>query len=369
MKAPAAPRVLMITWEYPPCYSGGAGTACAGMVCALQQLGTEVGILLPWAGRVIGPDAEGAIPEDLAGYDGAGVYSRGVSLPAGDGLTTGGAFDLIHCHDWPAIPAGMELRRRLGIPLIVHIHSLESDRSPGGGNRELAALEADGCRRADRVIAVSRYTAGKLAAEYGVPADKIRILYNGFEPAAPGPGRLSVSDKKTVLFLGRFTRQKGPDIFLDAALALVQARRDVVFVMAGAGPMEGELRFRAGGAVSFAGFVPRQDVPALLDGADILAVPSRSEPFGLAALEAMARGVTVVITRTAGLAEIAHNLLALDRPSGGALGGALNTLLDAPGESERIGRAAAREATGLGWDLRGRELSRLYAELTAMPRS
>lgn len=370
-KAGVLPRVLMITWEYPPRFTGGEGTACRGLVRALIRRGAEVSILLPWA-SFMKPDEQGELPPlDLpeTGYPPEGVYEEPRLPEEIPPLPPGLSFDILHCHDWTTVPAGLELRRRTGKPLVLHIHSLESDRSGGKENPRIAALEAEGCRRADLVIAVSGRTAENLTARYGIPPEKIRVLYNGFELEAPSePPKNYNPGGKTVLFLGRLAEQKGPDIFLEAARRLAESRNDTVFIVAGAGPLENSLKAypglsRAADKIIFTGFVPRGELTALLDSVDLLVAPSLAEPFGIAALEAMSRGVAVVITRTAGLTEITGNLVALGRPDPGDLTALLSRMLDAPEETAALGAAAAGDAEKLGWNIRAEELLGFYREI------
>ncbi len=372
-------RVLMVSWEYTPWYTGGTGTACRGMTGALGKMGIKVFIWLPWSGTVFEPDDSGAIGRDestldITGYPGYGVYDVNFYLPYIGGYIPECNFDLIHCHDWPTIQAALQLQKRCKKPLVFHLHSLESDRAPGTGNPEIAAREREGCQKADMVIAVSKYTAKKITEEYAIPQAKIRVLYNGYEledTKCPAPRYNPWG--KAVLFLGRLADQKGPDIFLEAALRLSVARSDTVFIIAGSGPMEQGLweaarTSRAGERIIFTGFIPHWELTSLLEGVDMVVMPSLSEPFGITGLEAMSLGLTVIVTATAGLTEVVKNIVALDRPEPADLACLLSELLDTPGEIKRIGRAAAREAADLGWNIRGKELVALYQELHFKPR-
>ena len=117
-----------------------------------------------------------------------------------------------------------------------------------------------------------------------------------------------------------------------------------------------------GGAdrVVFTGFVPREGVPGLLEGADLLVIPSRSEPFGIVGLEAMSRGTAVVVIQHAGLTEVVKNVVPLQRPGVSDLLPLLNDLLDAPGFLESLGKAGKEEASCLTWMRRGEELKDMY---------
>ena len=87
--------------------------------------------------------------------------------------------DVIHAHDWMTFPAATRIARMLSVPLVVHIHSLEQDRSGHGPNPTITAIESAGVRTATRVIAVSHYTARKIHELHGVPFDRISVVHNG----------------------------------------------------------------------------------------------------------------------------------------------------------------------------------------------
>ena len=90
------------------------------------------------------------------------------------------SFDVIHAHDWMSFPAGQELKKRTGKPLVAHVHSTEYDRAGlSKGNRFIEAVEYEGMHRADHVIAVSYYTKRLLEQKYGVDPNKISVVHNG----------------------------------------------------------------------------------------------------------------------------------------------------------------------------------------------
>jgi hypothetical protein len=98
-------------------------------------------------------------------------YLRGLHQPArtGNGDTS---FDMIHAHDWMTYPAGVALSELTGKPLVVHVHSLEYDRSGHSVNPQIDQIERLGTNRASLVIAVSYYTAAVVQREHGVAPEK-----------------------------------------------------------------------------------------------------------------------------------------------------------------------------------------------------
>jgi len=120
-----------------------------------------------------------------------------------------------------------------------------------------------------------------------------------------------------VLFLGRLVFQKGPDYFVEAAVRVVEHRPDVLFVVAGEGDMRGTLMQRVaslglGRNILFTGWIAPEDTRRLFAAADLFVMPSVSEPFGIAALEAIDAGVPVIVSRGAGVREVVRTMLEVD---------------------------------------------------------
>jgi glycosyltransferase involved in cell wall biosynthesis len=144
-------------------------------------------------------------------------------------------FDVIHAHDWLTYLAGLEARRATGRPLVVHVHATELDRAGDGANRFVADIERLGLTQADRVIAVSRYTAQRVSGTYGVPAERLRVVHNAIDPKET-VGDWSVGETDPlILFAGRITWQKGPEDFVEAAARVTGEIGNARFAVAGSG--------------------------------------------------------------------------------------------------------------------------------------
>nr|MCU0688184.1 glycosyltransferase [Phycisphaerales bacterium] len=194
--------------------------------------------------------AVGAAPDLHApgiGKTGAGAMYRGDLFAEAERyarlvvtLTRGEKFDVIHAHDWLTYPAGIALARVSGKPLIVHVHSTEFDRSGEHPNQRVYDVERRGMNAAIRVVAVSELTKNLCTGKYGVPTEKVDVVYNGIDDARLQPGPKDHIDKKDkiVLFLGRITMQKGPEYFIAAAKRVLEKVPEAKFIMAGAGDME-----------------------------------------------------------------------------------------------------------------------------------
>lgn len=234
----------------------------------------------------------------------------------------GRRFDLVHGHDWLAVPALAQLKNRHGHRVVFTIHSTEYGRC-GNTFRDdpmswrIRHLEWEGAYVANHVICVSQTLAREIQWCYSVPGDKTSTVYNGVDVAKfeENVDRGAVRkfygvgvDDPMVLFVGRMAWQKGPDILLDAMPALVPEFPRMKVVFAGDGDMRGGLEARAAGSAAasgarFAGHVSGRPLVELFKSADLVCVPSRNEPFGIVILEAWSAGKPVVATRIGGPAE------------------------------------------------------------------
>jgi glycogen synthase len=234
-------------------------------------------------------------------------------------MLRGQDFDVIHAHDWLTFPAGQALARVSGRPLVVHVHSTEFDRSGEHINQRVYDIERRGMQSAIRVLCVSELTKSIVVRRYGVDASRADVIYNGIdaEAAQPRPGEKLGGKDKIVLFLGRITMQKGPEYFIGAAKRVLEKEPDAKFIMAGAGDMELRMielaaELGIGHRVLFTGFLRGPDVERVYQMADCYVMPSVSEPFGIAPLEAMRNDVPVIISKQSGVSEVLTHALKVD---------------------------------------------------------
>lgn len=278
--------------------------------------------------------------------------------------------DLVHAHDWMTFPAGTRVARMLGVPFVAHVHSLEQDRSGAGANGTISAIEGAGLKSADRIIAVSHYTANQIHHVHGIPLDRIDVVHNGVyakhtahsnrnEEPQPGP---------VVLFLGRITFQKGPDYFVEAADKVLQKIPDAKFVMAGSGDMLPRLqeRVRELGiqhAFQFPGFVRGADVEHLFSIADVYVMPSVSEPFGISALEAMSYETPVILSRQSGASEVLRHALKVDFWDIHKLAAQIVAVLTYPELKQSIIDMAREEVRRVHWEAAAQKVKKVYEKL------
>lgn len=229
-------------------------------------------------------------------------------------------FDVVHSHDWMTFPAGLAVAGIKGVPLVVHVHSTEFDRAGLNIDQRIYDIERRGMHGAIKIIAVSYLTKNLITHHYGISADKVEVVYNAIDVNGNGfdeeKYRIN-KDEKIVLFLGRITMQKGPEYFLAAAKKVLEVMDNVKFVMAGSGDMirrtiEMAAAMGIGHKVLFTGFLRGGDVEKVFKMADLYVMPSVSEPFGIAPLEAMSHDVPVIISKQSGVSEVLTHALKVD---------------------------------------------------------
>jgi glycosyltransferase involved in cell wall biosynthesis len=323
------------------------------------------------------PEADGTPPDYPLAYA-AAELSRGSTARAIESYdawvaSRRGLEDaaVVHVHDWFGAVGGTELARRLGRPLVITIHSTEYDRSLGHPNAPIREREEFGIRAADRVIAVSQHLGRQLVEKYGARPERLRVVYNAVRPTP----RLEpvASAGRIVLCLGRLTATKGVDTFLRAAARVAPAFPDALFVVAGEGPeyprlIDLAVHLGVGDQVLFLGHVTEEERLSLLASASVFVLPSVVEPFGIAALEAMAAGVPVILSRTSGVAEIATNVFAIDFWDVEEFASRIAEILVYPVLRGTMGEGGREDALRDGWAERVVQTVGVYAELVNRPR-
>ena len=407
-------KTLMLGWEFPPYISGGLGTACYGLTKAMGRMGMEVTFLLPRMGpvRMAGnPEMTmesgsphirlRAVPSSLMAYGrrgnprsapqattGTAVVEEepGGSAPYGPNIceevqryamrvmkiAESEEFDVIHAHYWMTFPAGIAVATHSGKPLVVQVHSTEFDRSGEHVNQYVYDIERHGMHAAARVITVSNYTRNIVVSRYSVPPEKVEVVYNGIdfsESGAAAPAQTaSAGGDKVVLFLGRITMQKGPEYFLYAAKKVLEREKNVKFVMAGDGDrLYGTIDLAAwlgiGHKVFFTRFLRGADVDRVYQMADLYVMPSVSEPFGIAPLEALQHNVPVLISKSSGIAEAFHNALKVDFWDVDEMANKIIAVLRHPPLQETLRANGRQEALRFRWEDSAARVHEVYRKV------
>lgn len=337
--------VLKFGWEFPPHHCGGLGIACQGLVEGLLGHNIKILLVLP----VKAASCQNGISRNekliiqpidslLTPYQNCTTYTTGSTRTmsntelyghtifeeveryarAARNLAVENNFDIIHAHDWMSFKAGTTAKRVSGKPFIAHVHATEFDRSAEGRlNHKIYTLEKEGLDEADAIIAVSHFTKEKIIRYYDQPEKKISVIHNAasWPPFASDTKRMM--QRPTVLFVGRLTAQKGPHYLLDALVKVKKYNADVRCIIAGSGDMETCLKhlvIKKGlkEQVVFAGFLRGDALEKIYSEADVLVMPSVSEPFGLTALEALQRRIPAIISKQSGASEVIRHCLKID---------------------------------------------------------
>jgi glycosyltransferase involved in cell wall biosynthesis len=285
-------------------------------------------------------------------------------------------FDIIHAHDWMTFPAAMAVAAAVHKPLVLQIHSTEYDRAGNAANHQIVDIEREGMLAASKILAVSQQTKSQLVERYHIAPDKIEVVHNAPDPDINGDnGKHRRNDdarhpaRSNVLFLGRLTEQKGPHLFLQAAKKVLSIDPAIHFTIAGHGEMLDALKdlvdsLNIQSNVHFTGFLGKKDREKALAAANLYVMPSISEPFGIASLDALAHNVPVIISRTSGVAEVLRHVLKVDFWDTEDLANKILAVLHHPPLAETLKQEAHLEARHLSWDHAASQILTLYRTLT-----
>jgi D-inositol-3-phosphate glycosyltransferase len=298
--------------------------------------------------------------------------------------------DVVHANYWLSGVAGHRVKHQLDLPLVSTFHTLARVKAETGDPEPERRVEAEaeviGC--SDVILANSVEEASQLRRLYGADPERIEIVPPGVEHAFFSPGDRVGARRAlgldpaapTLLFVGRIQPLKGLDVAVGALSELVRrGRTDARLVVVG-GPSGADghrelARVRALaeslGVAPHIRWVPPQPHHLLSSwyrAADVVVVPSRSESFGLVALEAAACGVPVVAAAVGGLRTLVDHattgLLVAEREPA-AFAAAVDLLLADPATARALGRAAAERARRYTWSTAAARLRRTYHDLAS----
>lgn len=412
----------MLGWEFPPIINGGLGVACHDLSKAMSDF-ADITMVIPKSSldfkvkniNLVGinnidvnslsdyscfntqlPFKLHSIPFDLNPY-----YTEGNSNPdlhrsvllsgkeqlkafnidnlyGGDviskvfqyaeitsSISSSMDFDIIHAHDWMTMLAGIKIKQKTGKPLVMHIHSLEVDRSGPDSKGWVYELEKKGMEYADLLIPVSNFTADNIHQYYGIDRKKIAVVHNGSNIVDPFKSERKFKEKM-VLFVGRLTRQKGPEKFLDIASKVLEKNPDVRFVMAGVGDyfkrlLEQSSYRNIGNRFHMTGFLNLEKLRYLFSVSDIYCMPSISEPFGLSAIEAAQFGIPCVISKQSGVAEVLGGSLKFDHWDTDKAADCILNLIGNDVLREKVVQDASQNLDKISWTSSAKKIINAYA--------
>ena len=297
-----------------------------------------------------------------------------------------GDVDLIHANYWLSGVAGHRIKHTLDLPLVSTFHTLARVKAETGDAEPERRVEAEAevIACSDAILANCEAERAQLVRLYGADPARIEIVPPGVDHAFFSPGdrggarnALGLGHHPVLLFVGRIQPLKGADVAV-RALAEVGRADAVLVVVGGASGVEGQAeaaRVRAlvddlglTGRVRFVDPQPHHLLSTYYRAADVCLVPSRSESFGLVALEAAACGTPVVAAAVGGLRTLVDDgrtgyLVDSRDPSEFAARTA--KILDDPVLASDMGAAAAARAGGYTWSTTAARLRRLYGDLRA----
>ncbi|HTY91623.1 MAG TPA: glycosyltransferase family 4 protein [Methanocella sp.] len=265
-----------------------------------------------------------------------------------------GEFDVLHGHDWHPVTALTRLRKK-GRDFVMTYHSIEWGRN---GNRHSTSPEAGeishrewlGGYEAKKLIVTSKALMDELQLIYSIPSYKLNLVPNGIFPKKINkevdPAEVKMRYKiepesPLVLFVGRMKYQKGPDLLVKAVPHVLKKSRDSRFVFAGDGDMRPFCEAKAhslgvSGACRFPGYVPDGELVDLFNSCNMLAVPSRNEPFGIVVLEAWDACKPPIGTDAVGIIDNFVNGIKA-RPQPESLAWCISDVVDKPGALKWMG--------------------------------
>jgi D-inositol-3-phosphate glycosyltransferase len=329
------------------------------------------------AGPFEGLDKE-ELPSQLCAFT-TGVLRAEAAHPPG-------YYDLIHSHYWLSGQVGWLARERWGVPHVHTAHTLAKVKNLfiAAGDRPEPRSRLIGeeqvIAESDRLVANTRFEAQDLISHYAADPALVSVVQPGvdlerFRPGAADRARFGLPENgRIIAFVGRIQPLKAPDVLI-SALAEMHSAGDVTLVICGGPSGSGldrpssliELAASLGVSDSVV-FLPPQtgaDLAALYRAADLVAVPSYNESFGLVALEAQACGTPVVAAAVGGLVTAVQ-----DGTSGVLVDGhdpvdwarVLERLLDAPALRHKLAAGAVAHASQFSWDRTADNLVRVYRD-------
>ncbi len=333
---------------------------------------------------------EGLSKEDLPGQ--LCAFVAGVMRHVA--ISPEGHYDLVHSHYWLSGQVGWLAADRWNVPLVHTMHTMakvknaalaDGDR-PEPTGREIG--EEQVVRAASWLVANTDTEARQLVDLYDADPGRVRVVRPGVDLATFGPGdrvdaRDAVElpvDAQVILFVGRIQPLKAPDVLVRAVAAMVDAdpglRQRLVVPIVGGPSGSGLQRPRAlqqlardlgvADVVQFVPPVPRQELVQWYRAADVVAVPSYSESFGLVALEAQACGAVVAAADVGGLpTAIGDAGMLVDGHDPQVWARQLRALLDDDARRETLAGRAARHASEFGWEAGADALCAVYERACA----
>ncbi|MDQ0269447.1 glycosyltransferase family 4 protein [Cytobacillus purgationiresistens] len=379
--------ILLISWEYPPHVVGGLARHVHGLAKGLFKRGHEVHVLTANSDEDFGEDKSDSIHihrvEPLNENDGHFFHwIAGLNLAMEERareLHHIYCFDIIHAHDWLVGASAITLHKYLYIPFITTIHATEYGRNNGiftELQRFVHHQEKMLAERSNHLIVCSQSMKEELFHLFTQNSDKMTVIPNGTEKNNLPVKAHYVLDslpinfgKRLIFSIGRMVEEKGFTTLIEAAETLIEQNDQVYFIVAGKGPLLEPYRQKVRERLLdhvffFPGFITDQQRTALLNICEIAVFPSKYEPFGIVALEAMAAERPVIVSRTGGLKGLVQHRqtgMLMDPGNVCSLIEQTQYLLNHPLHAKEMGKKARRIVDDMyNWDRVAEETESVY---------
>ncbi len=387
-------KVIMFSWEYPPKSVGGLAQHVYDLTSALTEKDHEIDLItvgsqeLPPLEIVNGVKVHRVSPYPLnPPHFIPWIIQLNISmLEKAVSLFNSNYYDLIHAHDWLVAFAGRSLKHIYKIPLVATIHATEYGRNQGLHNEDqnyISDVEWWLAFEAWKVICCSSYMKKDLKKVFGLPEDKLRVIYNGVDienyktDASKGAiktfrKQFATSKERIVFFVGRLVQEKGVQVLLEAAPRILNYCPQTKFVISGKGPMMEELKNKISSRgiddkVIFTGYIDDETRNLLYASSDVAVFPSLYEPFGIVALEGMATRTPVVVSDTGGFSEIVNHGVdgykALPGNPGSLADNILKVLMDETTAQKISHRAYRKVRDSFTWQEIAGNTEKIYEEV------
>jgi glycogen synthase len=336
----------MLTWSFPPGEAGGVAAQVDGLASALAAAGHDVVVVTPSGSH---PSTQRRSDDTTAA--GVRVVRTPVDMPwLPDSRVIGGRAsgnhalvastavlgdwrpDVVHAHDWEVAWAADTLATLAGAPLVTTFHGTERSRHgghlPAGDSGDINAIEWWLAFRSRRVLTSTRLMVREIVSGFELDPDVVRRIPNGIDPTWwRHEGDPRADGPPLVFTWGRVQYEKGFQVLARAMAGVRQRRPDVECMIAGRGSYLPELQSQidiagVGDLVQLPGYLPDDQLRAVIHRSTCVVIPSLYEPFGVVALEALAAGAPLVVAETGGLAEL--------------VGGTGSALLFEPGNADQL---------------------------------
>ena len=326
----------------------------------------------------------------------AGVLGRMAAAPGSGGDPGGGLpYTSVHANYWLSGLSGHVIKHELELPLVCTFHTLDrvkAESMPEEVEADMphrrAEAEASVIDCSDAVLASCTVEADQIASLYGGDPGRIRIVPPGVDHAFFGPGHRPQArralglplDGRLLLFVGRIQPLKCADAAIETLAELLEDGGEPYRLVVVGGPSgpHGEKSLQrlhdvadARGVRAHVHFIdpqPHELLSSYYRAADVCLVPSRSESFGLVALEAAACGTPVVASAVGGLTTLVdhgHTGFLVDDPDPRAYAAAVRRVFDEPLAAERFSTASVLRARHYTWRAAAAALVELHDELAS----